>query len=232
MKQWEEVFPESDKELFKKLGTGIRQPFGNRPALLIIDVVVGFIGSKRQSVVKSVEEFRTSCGEAGWVALDNIQKLLQVCRSNNIPVIYTAADLNAGKFAGGATKSIGSRTLQSEAWDFPDAIAPLPSELVIHKTRASGFFQTPLATCLSSMGIDSLLVVGTSTSGCVRASVVDAFSHGLKCFIVEEGTFDRFKLSHLVNLFDMNLKYANVITLEEALKYVAELKSSRQKVAV
>lgn len=223
MKQWEEIFPESDKELFRKIGTGVRQPFGNRPALLIIDVTVGFIGSTRQSVLKSVDEFRTSCGEAGWLALDNIQKLLKACRSNNIPVIYTTADLGAGKFVGGATKSIGGRKLPPQAWDFPDAIAPLPSELVIHKTRASGFFQTPLATCLSTMGVDSLLVVGTSTSGCVRASVVDAFSLGFKCFIVEEGTFDRFRLSHMVNLFDMNLKYANVITLEEALKYVAEL---------
>lgn len=232
MKQWEEVFPESDKELFRKLGTGVRQPFGKSPALLIIDVAIGFIGSSRKSVIKSVDEFRTSCGEAGWIALDNIQKLLQTCRFRSIPVIYTTADLSAGKFIGGATKSIGGRSLPPEAWDFPEAIAPLPSELVIRKTRASGFFQTPLATYLTTIGIDSLLVVGTSTSGCVRASVVDAFSHGFKCFIVEEGTFDRFKLSHLVNLFDMNLKYANVISLEEALKYVDELKTSREKVAV
>ena len=70
--------------------------------------------------------------------------------------------------------------------------------------------------------IDSLLITGATTSGCVRASVVDAFSHGYKCFIVEECTFDRFELSHLVNLFDMNAKYADVISLEEALTYLNE----------
>jgi nicotinamidase-related amidase len=68
-----------------------------------------------------------------------------------------------------------------------------------------------------------LLIGGTTTSGCVRASVVDAYNEGFKCFVVEECTFDRFELSHLVNLWDLNAKYADVITVEEALSYIAEV---------
>ncbi len=73
------------------------------------------------------------------------------------------------------------------------------------------------------MGIDSLIITGCVTSGCVRATVVDAFSYGYSCFVVEQCTFDRFHLSHLVNLFDMNVKYADVILLDEAIEYVSKL---------
>jgi nicotinamidase-related amidase len=110
-----------------------------------------------------------------------------------------------------------------KAEEIPEPIAPLPSELVIRKIKASAFFETPLLTYLQYMGIDSLLITGATTSGCVRASVVDAISYGFRCFVVEECVFDRFELSHLVNLFDMNTKYADVISLEEALKYIAKL---------
>ena len=87
---------------------------------------------------------------------------------------------------------------------------------MIKKTKASAFFGTPLREVLHDLNVDSLFVCGTTTSGCVRATIVDAFSHGLKCFLVEEGTFDRFELSHLVNLWDINAKYADVITVDEA----------------
>ena len=84
-----------------------------------------------------------------------------------------------------------------------------------------------MLSCLRSMGVDSLLIAGCTTSGCVRASVVDAFSYGYRCFVVEDCVFDRFELSHLVNLFDMNAKYADVITLDEALKYVIRPESRK-----
>ena len=222
MRHWEEIFTEADRVVLAKAGFGGRQEFGSKPALLIIDVTRSFIGSIRQPVVESVEEYSTSCGEAGWMAVENIRKLLAECRANSVPVIYTRGDSIKQRLCGisAVKRSLTPKELDEHGREIAVPIAPLPSELVIRKTRASAFFRTPLDICLQSMGIDSLLIAGTTTSGCVRASVVDALSHGYRCFVVEECTFDRFELSHLVSLFDMNAKYADVISLEEAIKYV------------
>ncbi|MBI4284960.1 MAG: isochorismatase family protein [Chloroflexi bacterium] len=224
MRRWEAIYTEADRIVAEKGGFGRRQAFGQRPAFLIIDVIRSFIGSTPEPVVKSVDEYGTSCGEVGWQAVGNIRKLLDVCRANDVPTVYTVLDLAACRWSGlSATKQgIPAYLLEERANQVPDAIAPLPSELVVPKVRASGFYATPLDICLRARGIDSLLIAGTTTSGCVRATVVDALSCGYKCFLVEECTFDRFELSHLVNLFDINAKYADVITLDEAIKYVTE----------
>ena len=97
---------------------------------------------------------------------------------------------------------------------------------MIAKCKASVFFGTPLLSCLRALEIESLLIAGCTTSGCVQATVVDAFSYGFSCFVVEECVFDRFELSHLVSLFGMNAKYADVITLDEALNHINNVKFS------
>lgn len=220
MRHWEEIFTDTDRQLLKKARMAQKQDFGSKPALLIIDVTTEFIGSTRKPVLKSAEEYPTSCGEAGWAAVPNIQKLLEIFRAKGMPVIYTIGDVSARQFTVGAVKeAIPKTSYDLKANEIADSIAPKPTELVIPKTRASGFFGTPLLSCLQSMGIDSLLITGCTTSGCVRASVTDAFSYGYRCFVVEECVFDRFELSHLVNLFDMNAKYADVVTLDEVIKY-------------
>ncbi|MCK5642143.1 MAG: isochorismatase family protein [Gammaproteobacteria bacterium] len=228
MRRWEEVFTGADRELLKKAGMAQKQVFGSRPALLIIDVTIEFIGSTRRPALQSAEEYPTSCGEAGWAVLPGIQKLLETCRANSVPVIYTTQDMSARRFTVGPVKEAAPQaSYDPKANEIPEPIKPRPSELVIPKTRASGFFGTPLLSCLRSMEIDSLLITGCTTSGCVRALVVDAFSYGYRCFVVEDCVFDRFELSHLVNLFDMNAKYADVITLDEALKYVIRPESRK-----
>ncbi|MDP3879224.1 MAG: isochorismatase family protein [Dehalococcoidales bacterium] len=240
MRRWEEILPETDRALYQKLGYSSRQEYGTNPALLIIDVTRGFLGSRPMPVLQAVDEYRTSCGEAGWTALENIKKLLGACRIQKIPAIFTANDAVTQQFCVGPTKpSAGSpKTIQSKdlerrlkGYEIVDEIAPLSSELVIHsKTKANAFEGTPLLSCLQTMGIDCLLVAGCVTSVCVRATVVGAWSHGYPCFVVEECVFDKFELSHLVSLFDMNAKFADVITLEEALQYVAAAgDTSRQK---
>jgi len=106
----------------------------------------------------------------------------------------------------------------------PDMIGPRPGELVIQKTKPSGFFGTPLASYLIGLGVDTVLVTGTTTSGCVRATVIDAFSHNFRTLVVEEAVFDRGELSHKINLFDMHSKYADVISMEEAKRYLRSAK--------
>jgi maleamate amidohydrolase len=121
------------------------------------------------------------------------------------------------------------RTPDPRAGDIPEPIAPQPQDLVISKPKASAFFSTPLELCLHNMGIDSLIVAGTTTSGCVRASVVDGHSLGFTCFVVEECCFDRFEISHLASLFDLNAKYATVVPLVEATDYLSEMPRAERR---
>ena len=221
MRKWEAIFPEADRDLLKKGAFAAEQSFGKRPAFLIVDVNRAFLGSQPKPVLESVEEYNSSCGESGWTALQHIQKLLAACRVKKVPPIFTTNDPEATRFTWGPTKSPG--TLDAKGMEIVEEIKPLLSEFVIRKTKASAFFGTPLISALHNLKVDCLLVAGTSTSGCLRASVVDAFSYKFPCFVVEECAFDRFELSHLVNLWDMNAKYADVITIDEALKYVTSL---------
>ena len=159
-----------------------------------------------------------------WEAMKHIQRLLVTCRSKKVPIIFTTNDPIAMQFSGGPTKAPApSGKVDLKAYEIAEMIKPLTSELVIRKTKASAFFGTPLISALRNLKVDCLLVTGGTTSGCLRASVVDACSYRFPCFVVEECTFDRFELSHLVNLWDINAKYADVITLDEALGYTASL---------
>jgi maleamate amidohydrolase len=222
MKKWEEIFTEADRALLKKFGRTERQSFGRRPALIIVDVVKSFLGSKSIPALASAEEYRTSCGEQGWKALDHIRELLEAFRAKNLPVLYTTVDPVAARFSWGPDKWSGPQEEWNlESWEIAEEIAPLPSEPIIRKTKASAFLFTPLAAILHNMGADCLVIVGTSTSGCVRATVVDGLSYKYNVFVVEECTFDRFELSHLVSLWDMNCKYADVISLMEARSYLS-----------
>jgi nicotinamidase-related amidase len=226
MKKWEAIFTDADRELLKTFGRTEKQPFGKRPALIIVDVVRSFIGSKPKSRLEASEEYRTSCGEAGWGALKQIKELLEAFRAKNLPVIFTTVDPVLAAFAWGPDKRSSPEELRQEkwageAWEIADEIKPLPSEPVIRKTKASGFLFTPLAPILHNMKADCLVVVGTSTSGCVRATVIDGLSYKYNVFVVEECTFDRFELSHLVALWDMDSKYADVISINEAMNYIA-----------
>jgi isochorismate hydrolase len=114
-----------------------------------------------------------------------------------------------------------------ELYHIKDELTPLPGELVIYKERASGFFGTPLIAHLRKIGADSLIILGESTSGCVRASTVDAYSYGFHTVVVEECTYDRSMLSHKVNLFDLHHKYADVMHLDEVIEHLAGLERSR-----
>jgi nicotinamidase-related amidase len=107
--------------------------------------------------------------------------------------------------------------------EIPREIAPTPADIIISKKKASAFFGTPLTGYLIDLGVDTLLVTGVSTSGCVRATVVDGHAYNFRVCVVEEGTFDRSIVAHKVNLFDMHMKYADVVSLEETKRYLARL---------
>jgi len=234
MKEWQKFFPEEERKIYEKAGYKGKQTFGQNPALLIIDVILGFTGTKPMEIMDAIEEFPTSCGKVAWEALPKIRKLLHACREAEIPVVYSTSDPEFKAAFGNATKrAVDSTDYDRRAMEFPEMIKPIEGEFIVRKARASAFFGTHLITYLVHKGVDCLLVTGTSTCGCVRGTVLDGYSYGFPVFLVEECVFDRSRTSHLVNLFEMNSKYATVIPLAEALSYVNGLKrlEGRQAIA-
>ncbi len=228
---WNKFLTERDKQVFAASGFGTRQGFGKRPVLLVVDVSYNFCGDKPEPILESIKRWRTSCGEDAWVGIKAIQKLLAAGRAKDLPVIYTTGvrrpdNWDAGAWAWKSSRSHERVTAQGTNVDgdtIVAAIAPQPHDIVIHKQKPSAFRDTPLASYLTLLGADSLIVVGTSTSGCVRATVVDAFSNNYRVTVVEEGCFDRSEASHPMALCDMHAKYADVAKLNEVTAFIETL---------
>jgi maleamate amidohydrolase len=229
---WNQFLTERDKQVFAASGYGARQGFGKRPAILVIDVSYAFCGDKPEPILESIKTWRTSCGAESWDAVKAIKRLVTAGRAKGIPVIYTTGTGRDDKWDSGSwswkkNTPVGARRTPEHADgnEIVAEIAPAPQDIVIHKLKPSGFAGTPLQSFLTLLGADSLIVTGTTTSGCVRASVVDAFADNYRVSIVEEGCFDRSQASHAISLCDMNAKYADVVKLEEALAFIQTLKS-------
>ncbi|HEV8229934.1 MAG TPA: isochorismatase family protein [Candidatus Limnocylindria bacterium] len=223
MPAWDRFITERDRQVFTRSGYGKRAGFGVRPAVLVIDVTHQFIGDRPEPILESIVRWPQSSGEDGWRAVANIKALLAEARGAKVPVFYTTP-LAGPRGARGAEKS-GRRSELDDRADrntIPSDIAPGEGDLVIRKERPSAFFGTPLVTYLTERGVDSVFITGGTTSGCVRASVIDAFSYGYKVAVVEECLFDRGEASHAMNLFDMQQKYADVVSINDA---VAQLRS-------
>jgi nicotinamidase-related amidase len=206
------------------------KPLGKRPAVLVVDVNYAFVGLKPEAIVDSVKDYRTSCGERGWRGVANISRLLDVARQSGVPVMYTTGVNSTRRGAHWANRARTEDSLQLLLPDerehrrignrIVDEIAPQPGDVVIEKRGASGFFGTPLVSYLNELDVDTVIVTGTTTSGCVRASVVDAACHNYFVGIVEDCCFDRFDISHRVSLMDMHAKYGQVISLPAAQEYL------------
>jgi maleamate amidohydrolase len=230
MATWDDILTERDREVFALSGYGKRAGFGQRPAVLVIDVNYNFVGDKPQPILESVRRFRNSCGAEGWDGVRHIRELLTEARKKHLPTFYTTGHddrNNAVAFGRWQAKNSRSSEDMTETWDKGNEIvaeiAPQASDVVVRKQKPSAFFGTPLMSMLTEVHADSVLVTGTTTSGCVRASVIDAFSYNLKVSVVEDCVFDRGQASHKINLFDMAMKYADVISLKEAIDYVRGL---------
>ncbi len=231
---WNRFLTERDKDVFRAAGYGERAGFGERPVILIIDVNYNFTGDKPEPILESVKTWPNSCGEDAWTAMTYIKRLIEAGRAKGIPVIYTTASMRADGWDRGSWSWKNARSGEARAHDHRRGsnldgnainrmIAPGPRDIVIEKLKPSAFHGTPLSSFLRNLRADSILMVGTTTSGCVRASVLDAFSENLRTSLVEEGCFDRSEASHAINLCDMNAKYADVIGTEEAIAHIESL---------
>ena len=190
-------------------------PFGQRPALLVIDLVLAY--------VTPGSPLYAGPGVAAVVACN--ERLIAAARGAGVPVIFTNVEYTPGGADGGVfyRKVPALRLFErgSPLGAFPPSLAPRADEVVITKQYASAFFGTPLASLLASQGVDTLLITGVSTSGCVRASALDACQHGFLPFVVREACGDRHPAPHEANLFDLQAKYAEVIGEAAALAHLA-----------
>ena len=222
---WKDIVDEEILEIYQAYH---RKLFvGKNPAVLAIDLYnKAYLGGNKP--VREVNrQYSGSCGENAWKAIAPTQQLFAAARKAGVPVVYTTRHVDT-RGVHSTNRNMGRENPESDIYDIKAELAPQPGELVIYKERASGFFGTPLVAHLRMMGIDSLIICGESTSGCVRASTVDAYSNGFHNVVVEECTYDRSMLSHKVNLFDLHHKYADVMHVDEVLAHLDGLAQQRK----
>ncbi len=221
---WEPFLSERDRLHDLQWGKKELAGFGSKPALVLIDIYYSVLGLKREPIFESMKMWPSSTGLEGWAAVDKTAELLAVARQNGIPVVHVKG-LQSGIKPWVHRKrgpSDMSEEMKKKGTEIVAEVAPIAGEVVIEKTAPSAFQGTPLAFHLQSLGIDTVIMCGETTSGCVRASVVDAATHRFKVGVVAECVFDRTEASHYMNLYDMHQKYADVVSLEMAKVYLRE----------
>lgn len=194
-----------------------RLPFGKRPALIVIDLVEAYLqpGSPLYAGIEP--------------ALDSAVRLVAAARAAGIPILFTNVEYQKGGADGGVffRKIPALKVFEagSPLGKFPEALSPQEGDVVITKRYASAFFATHLAATLTAMGVDSVLLCGTSTSGCVRATALDACQHGFIPYVVRDACGDRHAAPHEANLFDMQAKFAEVVTEAQAIDLLSRAPS-------
>ena len=223
---WDQFLTEQDRQLIDRSGF-VKRGFGQRPALLMIDLYRWVFGDRPQPLMEALNEWPGSCGPAAWESLPYIQSLLATARETGMPVVHVTGlhDEGSGirgwsnnprtKKDAGAGYMGASNKRTPDMFDIIPEVAPIEGETFLRKSAPSPFFGTPIVGHLNALGVDTLIVAGESTSGCVRASVVDACTHRYNVVVAEECVFDRTQMAHAVNLFDMHQKYGDVLPLEE-----------------
>lgn len=202
--------------------------FGERPALILIDLYRWVFGDRPQPLLDAVKEWPGSCGLAAWEAIPHIQRLLGAARQAQIPIVHITGLDQCGVQGWSEQGRLGRKASSDPAFEektrrrfqIVDEVAPQPGEAVLRKTSPSAFWGTPLIAHLNANRVDTLLVCGESTSGCVRATVVDGRTNRFRVVVAEECVFDRHQACHAINLFDMHQKYADVLPVAEIVAHL------------
>jgi maleamate amidohydrolase len=219
-KPWIDLISGDDLGSFQRGADAAARPMsaGTRPAIVVVDMTLAFVDSA----------YPTGHSETGWPAVAAVRRLLDVGRDLGIPIYFTKANVDphhvnrpqeAGRWKVQAAAAQPAGLPPGDV--IVDDLTPRENEIVIHKGQMpSGFFGTPLASYLLRDGVDTVIVTGMTTSGCVRATAVDAFQYNLNVVLPHECSADRSQISHRVNLFDLHMKYADVVSLDETIEYL------------
>jgi maleamate amidohydrolase len=225
---WDKYISARDREISEAAGYRKRGGLGKRPAILVVDMFYNFTGDVPKPIMESIGEWRSSCGEDGWAAVHKTAELLKVARAKNLPIIYSNAQRRADGQDSGRWIAKNHRAMEKAksnvlGTEICKEVAPEPKDFQVHKLKPSMFFGTPLVSILNDLDVDTVLVTGLVTSGCVRATVTDAFSYNFSVGVIEDCCGDRWEVSHAVTLFEMDAKYADVISLQETKEYLGAI---------
>jgi maleamate amidohydrolase len=218
---WEKFLTDRDRVVFAASGYGSHGGFGKKPCLLVIDVSYGFTGDKPEPILDSIKKWRNSCGAESWGAIAVIRGLAELFRTKRLPVIYSTGFVREDNWDAGGWAWKNNRTaepglVKSENRDpntIVEELTPQAQDIIVYKQKPSAFFGSNLMSYLTLLGCDNLIVTGCTTSGCVRATVIDAFSYNIRAAVVEDACFDRSEASHALSLCDMHAKYADVMPI-------------------
>ena len=185
-------------------------------ALLVIDLYNLVFEGGNRSVHEDglLDRFPAACGEKAYQAIQPTNQLIDLFRDNGLPIFFSTKDFEQSQKDGNATLRPRKKAKAEDYQIFPE-IDFRPTDNLVKKLRASAFFNTGLNDQLARLDVANLFIIGESTSGCIRASVVDAFSLGYQVCVVEDCVFDQNPVSHAVNLYDMQHKYGQVTKLSE-----------------
>jgi nicotinamidase-related amidase len=211
---WKDIVPADILDLYSHYQ---RQVFvGPAPALLAIDLYELAYEGGAKPPAELHHTYPSSCGQYAYEAIEPTKRLFAAARRAGVPCFYTTQDTRADSKPNLITATKRQRIKTApELFAIRGEFRPLPGDVVITKQRASAFYGTPLTAHLTQLGTRTVIVCGESTSGCVRATAVDAYSAGFHVVLVEECCYDRSPLSHKVNLFDLHHKYADVLHIDE-----------------
>jgi maleamate amidohydrolase len=209
---------EDKRVIYKRSGLGHRIGYGRWPALLVIDMQLGFTAPERSPLAGNLDR-----------QVAAINRLIPVARDRGIPIVFTVVGYDPNIAGDGGLWPEKAPTLRelkigSDLVEVDPRLSRAPEDLLLVKKYASAFLGTPLVSTLVSRGVDTVVVTGCTTSGCVRATVVDALSYGFRPIIPEEAVGDRAQEPHDANLFDMDSKYGDVVSLSDVLAYLQETK--------
>ncbi len=236
MASWEDFLTVRDQQHLAVWGKKGKDELGKRPVVLVIDVYYGSVGHERKTLLESIKDWPMSCGLEGWEAIDSMVGLLANARTNGIPVVYVRS-LEGFPSGGSRVKERGkasnrvsrlSPELLALSNEIVAEVAPQPGDIVIGKTSASAFSGTPLLHYLQTINADTLIVCGETTSGCVRAAVLDGAANRYRVGIVQECCYDRTQASHWINLFDMHQKYGEVIGINATAVYLDSVRNWKE----
>jgi maleamate amidohydrolase len=221
---WSRFLTAQDAELLSRTSWAKREPFGlgSRPAVIVVDAYYAALGDSRRPLLDLVDTWPAACGPAGWDAVDRTVPLLAGARAHGVPVFYVTG-VPANPYPWYRKARTGTARRPAEALQIVDELAPAPGDVILEKCSPSGFTSSPLDALLTAAAVDTVLICGEATSGCVRATAVDACVLGYRVGVVEDCCFDRIEASHWMSLFDLDQKYADVIDSHAALHHLEEI---------
>jgi nicotinamidase-related amidase len=225
MQIWDDILTPIDREVIRRGGYGKPRGLGDHPALVIIDPQYNYAGTDKP-ILEQIAEWPSGIGESAWRAIHRLKPLISAFREKKRPILYTRQvqkDIAFDGFAAKALRSSSQYLEGTKGTSIVDEIAPQNGDLVIDKSYASAFYGTPLLSVLIKLKVDTLIVTGGTTSGCVRATCVDAISRNFDVAVVEDCVYDRISVSHKVALLDLWMKYCDVISRDEAIEYASRL---------